>query len=206
MKSIKNWILILVGCLGVQAASAQMRSPLSVNIDYSIAQPLGSMKDYTNKTSFRGWKAGVQYMLNDQFSVGARVGFQDYYEKLPRAVYPGKGSDISAVQSRTLQTIPIQATAHYQFTKPSSVVIPYAGVGVGVANMNYEKYYGEFVDSKNSWQFMVSPEVGINIPFGKASPVLFNASVQYNYSPYKFAEINNFSAVQGNIGVRVHLH
>jgi hypothetical protein len=206
MRSLKNWILIIAGCLGIQAASAQVRPPLSVNIDYSIAQPFGSLNDYAGKTSFRGWRAGVQYMLNDQLAIGLRTGFQDFYERFPRAVYPTKSGDISAVQSRTLQTIPILATVQYQFTKPDAAVIPYAGLGVGVANMNYEKYWGQFVDSRNTWQFQASPEIGINIPFGKASPLLFNASVQYNYSPYKYAEITNFSTLQGNIGLRLHIN
>jgi hypothetical protein len=206
MKSIKNWILIMVACLAVQAASAQYRSPLSINVDYVIAQPLGALQDYSNRTSFRGWRAGIQYMLNNQFSIGLRTGYQDYYERAPREIYTGKGTAISAVQTRTLQVVPIQATAHYQFTKPSSPVIPYAGLGIGVADMLYEKYYGEFVARHDAWQFLVSPEVGINIPFGKASPVLFNLSVQYNYSPYDYNEISGFNTIQGNIGVKVHLH
>lgn len=206
MRSIKNWILIIAGCLGIQAASAQVRPPLSVNLDYSVAQPFGALKDYTNKTSARGWKAGIQYMLNDQLAVGLKTGFQDFYERSPREVYPTKSGDISAVQTRTLQTIPILATVQYQFTRPDATVIPYANLGVGVANMNYEKYWGQFVDSHNTWQFQVSPEVGINIPFGRTSPLLFNASVQYNYSPYKYAEITNFSSVQGNIGLRLHIN
>jgi hypothetical protein len=206
MKKIRNWILIFAGCITAQAVSAQSRPPLSVDINYSIAQPLGSLKDYSDKTSFRGWSAGLQYMLNDQWSVGVRSGFQDFYQQLPRAVYPDKQGDVSAVQSRTLQVIPIQATVGYAFTKPDKAVIPYARLGVGTANMNYEKYWGEFVEKNNSWQFLVSPEVGINVPFGKYSPLLFNASVRYNYAPYKYQEITSFNSVQGNIGLRFHIN
>ncbi len=60
MKSMKLWILTMIAFLGVQSAFAQVRSPLSINVDYSIGQPLGSLKDYTDKTSFRGWRAGIQ--------------------------------------------------------------------------------------------------------------------------------------------------
>ncbi|ASZ14262.1 porin family protein [Chitinophaga pendula] len=206
MKSIKNWILLLAGCLGMQAATAQVRSPLSVQVDYSIAQPLGSLKDYANKTSFRGWRAGLQYSLNDRFSVGLRTGYQDYYERLPRAVYPDKSGDISAVQTRTLQVIPILATAQYQLTKPESAVIPYVGIGIGGAHLNYEKYWGQFVEQEKKWAFQVAPEVGVNIPFGRTSPLLFNASVQYNYSPYNVGEITSFNAVQANVGLRLHIN
>ncbi|MEZ2441074.1 outer membrane beta-barrel protein [Chitinophaga sp. RCC_12] len=206
MKKIRNWILIFAGCFAAQAVSAQVRPPLSVDVNYSIAQPLGSLKDYSDKTSFRGWSAGLQYQLNNQWSVGLRSGFQDFYERLPRAVYPDKQGDVSAVQSRTLQVIPIQATVSYAFTKPSAAVIPYATVGVGTANMNYEKYWGEFVEKDNSWQFLVSPEIGINVPFGKASPLMFNANVRYNYAPYKYGDITNYNTVQGNIGLKFSLN
>lgn len=206
MKSLKHWILILAVCLGAQAASAQVRSPLSINFDYSVAQPFGSLKDYANKTSFRGWRAGLQYQLNDQLAIGLRTGFQDFYERVPRAVYPDKGGDISAVQTRTLQVLPIQATAQYQLTKPDASVIPYVALGLGAANMQYDKYWGEFSDRSNRWAFMASPEFGINIPFGKGSPLLFNASVQYNYAPYKFEEISNVNMLQGNVGLRFHIN
>lgn len=206
MKKIKNWLLIFAGCITAQAVSAQSRPPLSIDLNYSIAQPFGSVKDYANKTSFRGWSAGLSYMLNDRLSVGVRSGFQDFYERLPRAVYPDKQGDVSAVQSRTLQVIPLQATVGYAFTPATSTVIPYGVLGIGAANMNYEKYWGEFVDKKNSWQFMVSPEVGINVPFGRYSPVMFNANVRYNYAPYKFNEITSFNSIQGNIGIKVHIH
>ncbi|WP_343743741.1 outer membrane beta-barrel protein [Chitinophaga sp.] len=206
MKKIKNWLLIFAGCITAQAVSAQSRPPLSIDLNYSIAQPFGSVKDYANKTSFRGWSAGLSYMLNDRLSVGVRSGFQDFYERLPRAVYPDKQGDVSAVQSRTLQVIPLQATVGYAFTPATSAVIPYGVLGIGAANMNYEKYWGEFVDKKNSWQFMVSPEVGINVPFGRYSPVMFNANVRYNYAPYKFNEITSFNSIQGNIGIKVHIH
>nr|WP_295864485.1 outer membrane beta-barrel protein [uncultured Chitinophaga sp.] len=206
MKKIKNWLLIFAGCIAAQAVSAQSRPPLSIDINYSIAQPLGSLKDYTDKTSFRGWSAGLSYMLNDRLSVGVRSGYQDFYERIPRAVYPDKQGDVSAVQSRTLQVIPLQATVGYAFTPATSPVIPYGVLGVGAANMNYEKYWGEFVEKKNSWQFMVSPEVGINVPFGRYSPVMFNANVRYNYSPYKYNDITNYNTVQANVGIKVHIH
>jgi opacity protein-like surface antigen len=206
MKSLKYGILMMVAFFGMQTAFAQVRPPLSINVDYSIAQPFGSLKDYTNKTSFRGWRAGLQYQLNDQLAIGIRSGYQEFYEKLPRAVYPTKGGDISAVQTRTLQATPILATIQYQLTKPDAAIIPYVGAGVGTVNMLYNKYYGQFYDRDNSWQFAVSPEVGVNIPFGKGSPVLLNASIQYSYSPYKLEEITSYNTIQANIGVRVHIN
>jgi len=206
MKLIKSGILLMIAFMGVQTAFSQVRSPLSVNVDYSIAQPFGSLKDYTDKTSFRGWRAGLQYQLNDQLSVGLRSGYQEFFQKLPRAVYDYKGGSISAVQSRSLQVVPVLATINYQLTKPDAAVIPYVGLGLGAASFEYNKYWGEFTDRDHSWQFVASPEVGINIPFGKGSPLLFNASVQYSYAPYKQQEITNYNVLQANVGLRLHIN
>ncbi|WP_343306184.1 OmpW family outer membrane protein [Chitinophaga niabensis] len=206
MKSIKVIILLMIGSLGVHSAFAQSsRPPVSFNVNYSIAQPLGSLSDYAKNTSFRGWTAGFNYAINDRLSVGGKVGYADFYERFPRAVYPGKGEDVSAVQTHTLQTIPILATVQYNLAKADARVIPYVGAGIGTANMNYEKYWGEFVEKENKWAFQVSPEVGINIPFGKYSPVMLNANVQYNYAPFKVNEITNFNSIQANIGLKFHI-
>ncbi|MBO9151203.1 outer membrane beta-barrel protein [Chitinophaga sp. GCM10012297] len=206
MKSIKTIILVLIGSLGVSGAFAQSsRPPLSLNLNYSIAQPLGSLSDYAKNTSFRGWQIGLQYALNDRLALGLKTGFSDFYERVPRAVYPGKGEDVSAMQTHTLQTIPILATVQYTLASPEARVMPYAGLGVGTANMNYEKYWGEFVEKENKWAFQVSPELGVNVPFGKYSPVMLNANVQYNYAPFKVNEISNFNSIQANIGVKFHI-
>lgn len=206
MKSLKILFLLIAVGVGVNTASAQSRSPLSLNFNYSVASPFGSLSDYAGNTSFRGWKGGIQYSLNDRLSLGLGFGFNDFYEKTDRAVYDDKGSDISAVQQRTLQVLPVQAVAQYQFAKADAKVIPYGSLGIGTANMNYEKYWGEFVEKNNSWTFLVSPEIGINVPFGKYSPVMLNANVQYNYAPYSFSEITSFNTLQGNIGIKVHIH
>ncbi|MFY0254032.1 outer membrane beta-barrel protein [Chitinophaga sp. 30R24] len=206
MKKIRNWILILAGCLTVQAANAQIRPPLSIDGNYAIGTPLGSLKDYSNKTSFRGWGAGIQYMFNDQWAVGLRSGYQDFYQRLPRAVYHDAQGDVSAVQTRTLEVIPIQATVSYSFLKQDMPVLPYLMVGVGTAHMNYEKYWGQFVDKDGSWQFLVSPEIGINVPFGKGSPLMFNANARYNYAPYSYGDISNFSSFQWNVGLKLHIY
>ncbi|MGX5819722.1 outer membrane beta-barrel protein [Chitinophaga lutea] len=206
MKSIKTMILILAATLGTTAiASAQVRPPFSFQVGYTVSQPLGSLSDYAGKTSARGWNAGFQYALNDKLSLGLKTGFADFYERFPRTVSSGKGEDISAVQTHTLQTIPILATVQYNFTSPESAVIPYGGIGIGGAHMSYEKYWGQFLEKENKWAFQVSPEIGINVPFGKYSPVMFNANVQYNYAPYKLNEITSFNSVQASIGLKFHI-
>lgn len=178
---------------------------LSLNLNYGISQPLGSLHDYAGKTSFNGWNASLLYQFNPKIAAGLGVGFYDYYQKIPRKIYEDKTTAISAVQTHTLQLIPIQPTIIYTPNGDKPGIQPYIGIGIGVADVNYEKYWGEFVDKQNKVGFSVSPMAGVHIPFSKTSPLQFNIGVKYNYAPYAYNEIKNVSSVEGNAGISIHL-
>lgn len=176
-----------------------------LNLNYGISQPLGTLKDYTNKTSFAGWNASLLYQINPQIAAGLSGGYYSYYQKIPRQVYHQGYTDISAVQSHTLQLIPIQPAILYTPEGDKPGIQPYVGLGVGVADVNYGEYWGEFVDSKDKIGFSVSPMAGIHIPFSKTSPLKFNVGVKYTYAPFTYNEIHNISMVEANVGLSIHL-
>lgn len=176
-----------------------------LNLNYGISQPLGTLKDYANHTSFAGWNASLLYQINPKIAAGLSAGYYSYYQKIPRQVYHQGYTDISAVQSHTLQFIPVQPTILYTPGGDKPGIQPYAGLGIGPAFVNYQKYWGEFVDSKNKMSFSVSPMAGIHIPFGKTSPLKFNVGVKYNYVPFTYNEIHNISTVEANVGLSIHL-
>jgi hypothetical protein len=180
-------------------------SKLWLTLDYAVSQPLGSLKDYADKTSFAGWNVSLLYQFNPKIAAGLGVGFYNYYQKIPRQVYEDKTTSISAVQSHTLQLIPIQPTIVFTPHGGEAGVQPYVGLGVGVADVNYEKYWGEFVDKTNKVGFSVSPMAGVRIPIGKTSPVKVNIGVKYNYAPFAYNEIKNISTVEANAGISIHL-
>lgn len=181
------------------------KSNLLLNLNYGLSQPLGSLNDYTKNTSFNGWNLSLLYQFNPKFAAGLGVGFYDYYQKIPRQLYTDKNSTISAVQTHTVQLIPIQPTALYKPKGGEKGIQPYVGLGVGIANVNHEKYWGQFVDKNNKISLSVSPMVGIKIPFGAHSPLSANVGVKYNYIPYKHDEISNINTVEGNVGISLHL-
>lgn len=180
-------------------------SKLTINLNYGISLPLGSLRDYVDKPSFTGWNAQLMYDLNPKVSLGLGFGFYDFYQKLPRAVYDDKGTTISAVQSRTLQLIPIQPTILFTPNGDAGKVRPYVGLGIGGALVNYTKYWGEFGDKNNKFAFSVKPMAGIRVPFSPTSPLQLNVGVGYNYVPYSYNEVHNLSTVEGNVGISLHL-
>jgi hypothetical protein len=197
-------LLLAVFCFAQKTQAQDHR--LNLNLNYSVTQPFGSLHDYAGKTSFNSWNGSLMYDISPSFSAGLTLGFHDYYKKIPRMIYSDKTTDISAVQTHTLQTIPVQATGIYTIHGGRQGVHPYLGLGVGITDVNYEKYWGEFADQDNRVAFSISPMAGLKIPLGQTSPVKLNIGVRYNYVPYSYNEIDNINSLEGNVGISIHFH
>jgi outer membrane protein W len=186
-------------------ARAQERS-LQLDLNYAVGIPSGSFKtDAVDKTSARGWTANLMYNLNDKRSIGIGTGFQDFYQKYPRAVYKlAEGGEVSAVLTNSIQTIPLLAEFQYRFM-PGKVVQPYVGVGVGGNMIGFDQYLGEFDNSKSSFKFAARPEAGVFIPFRKDGPAGLHVFGAYNYMPYKEDGVDNLNNWGAGVGVKFPL-
>lgn len=208
MKKISIIASMIAGALLVTLMPNQTQAQQGVtklNIGYNIASPLGSFKDDVNKTSYRGWTATVLYGVTDKISVGLGTGFQDFYQKHPRANYKlVEGGDISAVVSNSIQVVPILATGQYNFL-PNAAVQPYAGVGVGGNLIFYRQFLGEFSNSKTKFGFALRPEAGVFIPFGKNNLSGITLNANYNYMPFNYNGVKQLSNWGGGIGVKFPL-
>lgn len=199
----KNKIILLTIMtlsLGVIKSLAQ-QGELRMTASIAGATPLGKFKDLVDKTSLRGADVTILYGINDQLSVGLNAGFQDFYQKFPRAVYKlSDGSDISAVLTNSIQTIPLLATARYNFM-PEARVQPYASAGIGGTFVTNRQFIGEYPNDDNKIGFAAKPGVGIYIPFRKQGEVGVNLGVNYNYIGYKQDDISNLSYIGFTIGI-----
>lgn len=194
---MKRSILILfatVLCVGIGSTAFAQQGRTTININYSVNTPSGSFNsDVVSKTSLRGWNLSVLYGLSNNFSIGAQAGFNDYSEKFARKLYDTKGGAISAVLSNSVQTIPIQLKAKYNFL-PNAPVQPYLAAGIGGNIATYNQYLGEFSNSgKTKFGFAATPEAGINIPFGKSSASGITIGANYNYMPFSYQGIKNLN-------------
>lgn len=205
----KLFVTIITGLVCITAipvtVKAQERT-LQLDINYSVNIPSGSFKtDAVEKTSFRGWTANLMYNITDKISVGLGTGFQDFYQKYPRAVYKlNEGGEVSAVLTNSIQTIPVLAQVQYRFM-PGSMVQPYVGVGVGGNMVVYDQYLGEFDNSKSSFKFAARPMAGLFVPFRKDGPAGINIFGAYNYMPYKSDGIENLNNWSTGIGIKFPL-
>jgi outer membrane protein W len=205
-KQLSSGMLLIVSLLLLTAvpftAKSQERE-LQLDVNYAIGIPAGSFKsDLVDKTSARGWTANLMYNATNKLSVGLGFGFQDFYQKYPRAVYKlEEGGEVSAVLTNSIQTIPLLAQVQYRFL-PGKTVQPYVGIGVGGNMIVYDQYLGEFENSKSSFKFAARPEAGVFIPFRREGPAGLHVFGAYNYMPYNTNGIDNLNNWGAGIGVK----
>lgn len=189
---------------GLSMTARAQEGTLRLNVNYSMASPTGSFKDYVQEKSWRGWTANLLYGITDQLSVGLGLGFHDFYQKYPRQVYElEEGGEISTVLTNSLQTIPVLASVQYNFL-PEAAVQPYAGAGIGGNFILYNQHLGEFSNSQSHFGFALRPEAGIYIPIGKRN---FGVNINgiYNYMPYNKNGLDNINSWGIGAGIRIPL-
>ena len=193
-------IAIMAFSLLLQKASAQ-QGEVRMTASIAGAIPMGGFKDLVDKTSMRGADVTILYGINDKFSAGLNGGFQDFYQKFPRTLYKlSDGSDISAVLTNSIQTIPLLATARYNFM-PQARVQPYVMAGAGGAVVLNKQYLGEYPTDANEFSFAARPAAGVYIPFRKQGEVGVNLGINYNYLAYKEFGVSNLSYLGFTIGI-----
>lgn len=203
---IRKRILVIAALFAGLTATAQKEGSTLFNVQYNIGLPSGSLKNVVSATSFRGMQASILYGISNNLSVGFGTGFQDFYQKYPRQLYKlSDGSDLSAVRSFSIQTIPLLAEAKWAFT-PSATVQPFVALGVGGNVINYNDYAGQFsLEQKTKIGFAARPEAGVFIPFTKWGEAGFTIGASYNIMPFKSSEVNNLNYLGLHAGISVPL-
>ncbi len=206
MKPVMRFGFLLISIVFISvAAHAQSRLQFSAGYDVNI--PSGAFRDFISNNAYKGFNAGLAYRISDQFDVGLDVRYNDYYQKYPRDVYSlGKGSDISAVISNSVQLLPVTIKANYIFTK-QGFIRPYIAAGGGVNFISYAQYLGEFGDTKSYVKPTVTGDAGILIPFKRYNPsTALELGGGYNYTPFNYNGFKDMDTWNIHLGVKIPLH
>lgn len=187
---------------GFSTTATAQSHEMQINLGYSYALPMGSFKDQLSKGSGRGFQASILYGITDKIYVGFGTGFQDFYQKNPRQIYKSQdGSDISAVLTHSIQTIPLMAQGKYLFNE-TGIIQPYAALGIGGNFVMFNELLGEFGDTKTKFGFAARPEAGIHIPFRKNGETGINIGAAYNIMPYKNSNFSNLNNLALSAGIK----
>lgn len=202
MKNSKIIFSIIFFLFSFVFAHAQEQTTL--NIGYNIAMPVNGFKNAVSSTSFRGFEATILHKLSDKISVGLGTGFQDFYQKNPRQLYKlSDGSDVSAVTTYSIQTIPLLAEVKYNFT-PGASVQPYAALGAGGNFISYNHLFGEFGNPITKFGFAARPEAGVYIPFKNGSTGI-TVGASYNIMPFQQDGLANLNNLGIHAGITIPL-
>jgi len=205
MKKIK----IVFAALGIflisQSASAQ-QGTFKLDLNYNYSLPVSGFKsDLINENSSRGFMGALMYSFSDKITAGLDFGFQDYYQKYPRALYNiGKSQTVSAVLTNSIQTTPVLLKAKY-FPLSTSFLKPYISVGAGANVIDFNQYLGEFGSGQTNVKFRAQGGIGLLIPFAKFSSSGFNLGATYDYAPYNRFGYNNLSSINFQGGITINL-
>jgi opacity protein-like surface antigen len=162
-------------------------------VDYAISTPTSDIKEFIDKTSFRGIGLDIRKYLggDNKVSVGGRVAWHVFdsggiTETISIRTDELNG-DVNGTQFRYINSFPMMGVVHYYFGEPGSVNA-YVGAGVGVYYIKQRFEIGLLATEANRWQFGFAPEFGVNIPVG--SSIAANFNVTYNYAAASGTDIS----------------
>jgi hypothetical protein len=195
---------ILIATASVKETHSQIWGESFITINYSPSQPVGTLRDFIDKPSWASMRVDFMNNIKVKWAAGFGSGFTRFYQRLPRAVYNDGSSDISAVQTRRIEVIPVLAKASY-FHNTGKAVQWYAGVGVGMSVVLYDKLWGIYTDSDNitSFKFCLEPVAGAYYRISKKSRVSIHTGLSYMYLPFNSADISGINYVSFNLGARI---
>lgn len=197
---MKQLIILLITICSAAVVTAQ-QGLSKISIQHSTHLPIGSVRDFAEDISPRGFSADYSYFINNNFSVGFTGGFTDLYKKSNRQTYTSGQTEISAVKSHSLQSIPLMLKGSYSKIREGSIFQPYAGIAAGGNLINYEEWFGTLVDEKSGFRFNVAPEIGTRILFNKYSLGGVDVSLRYNYTAFRYNDVKNLQTVSLNLGL-----
>ncbi len=203
MKKMRFLLLVTIATL-LGAAAYSQQGTWKLNLNWGAAFPTGNHKTMFNDPSYRGWSGAILYGATDKLQVGLEAGFQDFYQKTARAVYSEGGSDISAVITNSIQTIPLMVKGKYMFTN-EGFARPFASLAVGGNLVQYRKFYGQFSESDTKFGFAAQPELGLHIPVGRSGNTGIHIAAGYNLMPYKFGDADGLNSAVLKAGISVPL-
>lgn len=199
---MKKLFIILICLFGL---SPLLKAQL-LNVNYQISLPMNQVKDFTDKASFRGFDIEYHHFLSEQFSLGAAIGWDVFYQNKKRTTgdfrFSGNNNTytITGNQYRYINTVPMLAIGRYYFTDNTTSVRPYAGLGIGTSWTEKRLEVGQYASTISRWQFAFAPEVGMYIPVN--DQFAFNLGARYTYGTKaahgRVPEIQSFSF---NIGI-----
>ncbi|MCL1851151.1 MAG: hypothetical protein FWF70_07125 [Bacteroidetes bacterium] len=175
------------------------------SIEYSTGSLVGVSSKFINNYSWRGGQFNAQIFLIDNLAVGFKLGFNNFYSKVEPKMYDyGTGLRIYANTYRYVRTAPFQIGAVGHIL-PNDMIKPYVGLYLGLCYAS-ESVMVQDVQARNeNLGFILTPELGFYLQFGKKSPAGIKFSAAYNLATNHYnlsmSEYKDLQSVNVNLGL-----
>jgi len=166
---------------------------------------IGSSHNFIEKYSWRGLHFNGQIFPIENVAVGFRIGYNNYYSDVASQVYDfGDGCRIYANTYRYIHNVPVQVGVAGHLL-PYRIFKPYLGVYLGLSYASESVMIQDIQIRKENYGFIVTPELGFFVQFGKNSSTGAKVSVAYNYATNRYTiggvEFKDLQSLNVNIGL-----
>jgi outer membrane protein W len=148
------------------------------SLTYDISVPFGKTDDLAGKVSWRGFGIDGRGFINDNMTVGGSWSWNVFYEMEKDQYYTSGTKTIHGTKFGYVNAMPFMVTSHYYFGEDGGAR-PYLGTGAGTIWKEDRLEVGTYSLTDNSWQFGVTPEIGIYLPVGTTAFIFLNAKYTY---------------------------
>lgn len=215
---MKNIFIVLILCgLSVAELHAQYYYDRSKNPERVVNQKPGrdfdtfyffswdnnaplSNKNFINQMSNLGTKIGLRKRLNseERLWVGGDIGWAVYQQHVPFTSYQYGNTAIAAELFNYSYNYSVTFNLDYFLTPMDQLVVPYGGVGVGLAYDKFAQFYNVYGGSVDSFGLQMRPEVGVLLGFKKNSPWRIKAAFHFDYASNTGKLVANNFITPGN--------
>lgn len=137
----------------------------SALIAWTMGLPVGSTQDFVDDFSARGLRFDGRWSIIPQLAIGLSTGWT-YFDDKRRGTFVADNGAFTSTQIRTLEAIPILATAHGALQLHGRVRV-FAGLGIGTYYLQRQLDAYLFAVQDDGWHFGLAPEAGVLVDMRK---------------------------------------
>jgi hypothetical protein len=166
---------------------------------------VGSSNQFISNYSWRGGQFNGQIFLIENVAVGFKLGFNNYDSKVEPQMYDhGKGFRMYANTYRCIRTAPFQVGAVGHIL-PNNIIKPYLGLYLGLCYASESVTIQDIQSREENYGFILTPELGFYLHFGKKSPAGIKFSAAYNLATNHYnlgmVDFKDLQSININIGL-----
>jgi hypothetical protein len=170
-----------------------------ITLQYSTGIGFGDTYDYISKFSFRGVSLDYKkFIYSDRFAVGADFNWNVLFEDMDYGTFTYGSVSLSGNQNRSMNLLPLMATADYFFADTDKMIQPFVGMGIGTINSIQNVDMGLYRYNHNEWHFGLKPQVGFWYYVSETSKLCVSSEFLYGF---KTNSTKNREMLTFNIGM-----